>query len=148
MTGQILTVLISSIVSLIVALITIGLGFWRFKVESIYKRKQEAIKDALMFINDYISVLDMSSGVPPICRDDLTKESLTFRARECYENLCISCKSKEVPELFVNIIFNEGKIFEVFLEFRNAARKELGLRKIEQDKERVFFSIVSSRKLG
>ncbi len=125
-----------------------------YKDSRIYDLKLTAIREALNFIDSYLSWLTMSSGKTP-AREDITILDLTVQARKCYNLLCTTCKSGKIINLFLNIIFPkpqhepEDKVsLSLYTEFRRAARSELGLKDdITFDKDKVFLSCVSTRDL-
>lgn len=116
--------------------------------EHIYKIKKETIQDSLTFLDDYFSWLNYDSDVIPV-RKDTNERELTIKARECYNKLVLTCESKELPKMFLKIIFdNETNKMELYNKYRNLSRRELGIKSdLELDQKSVFISRISTEAL-
>ena len=112
-----------------------------------YEKRQESIRDALSFLDSFCSWLTYNSGIEPVRGPIKTQEEMTIEARKCYEQLCVSVENKRLIELFLDIILNKCDVFQGFLEFRELARHELGLKSIKLDKDNIFLSIISTEVL-
>lgn len=77
-------------------------------------------------------------------------QDLTIKARECYNKLVLTCNSKELPKMFLKIIFDdrENKM-KLYNKYRNLSRSELGIEtELELDEQSVFLSRVSTDELS
>ena len=120
--------------------------------------KRNAILKSLCFIDLYYSWLswldDQKTQIIP-ARESITSVELTRQARECYNHLVLSCE-KEIIEKFLKIVFssdqklrqNGSSPTQEYNEFRNLARKELNLDKIELDEKKAFISNVCPEDLS
>ena len=116
--------------------------------------KRNAIIKSLNFIDDYFSWLDWTDPPQKPVRKNLTNVELTEIARNCYNELVLSCH-KETVNQFLKIIFDDDNKLRQkgssptheYNLFRNFARKELGLEKIELDEDKVFIAKVSTNAL-
>lgn len=117
--------------------------------------KRNAILEALNFIDTYFSWLDWSDGPQTPsrqpARETMTIERLTVMARKCYNELSLSC-NQEIVNKFLIIIFSKDEELrkrkscptKEYNEFRNLARKELGLTAINFSEEKVFLAHVGT----
>ena len=118
-----------------------------YRKQNLYDLKREAILDALSLINDYYSWLTYEHM--PIRKKEISPESLTFEARVCYERLCLSVENPSLLNSFLEVIFTKSdQPLALINGFRNEARKELGLNKIELDSDRIFISKLSTTDLN
>lgn len=128
--------------------------------------KRNAILDALNFIDTYFSWLDWSDdpskdarttspypGQP--AREMMTVEKTTTMARKCYNELSLSCDQEIVDKFLIIIFSDDGQLREKgsclakeYNEFRNLARKELGLSAINLSEEKVFIACVGTDALA
>ncbi len=116
--------------------------------KQLYNIKLDTINDSLDFIDKYISWHTIDSGITPV-REDLSEQEMTVIARHCYNRLILTCQNEELINCFNQICFdNDANIFELYVIFRNLARKELGLGEPSLDKNNVFYSIVSTKDLS
>lgn len=117
--------------------------------EHIYDVKKEAIQESLGCLDDYLSWLNYDSNVTPV-RRDINDKDLTIKARECYNKLVLTCNSKELPKMFLKIIFDdrENKM-KLYNKYRKLSRSELGIEtELELDEQSVFLSRVSTDELS
>lgn len=123
------------------------LNFKTFTKNSIYNTKVSAIYKSLSFIDEYCSWLTFKDGEP--IRNKTNSLELTQKGRECYNELCATCDSEELLTLFINIVF-EGQHYtlENLNNYRNAARKELGLPSLNFDRKVCFIKQISTTELG
>ena len=107
------------------------------KRKEIYLVKKEAVLDCLSFLDDYLSVLYFYNDkekqtITKYVKDD---DELTFRARDCFNKLILTCKNEEVIDVFCKLIFPQYYNFDNkahlsdYHKFRMLCRKELGLKK-------------------
>lgn len=142
-----ITIVFTCIATVIINFVTLKIELTKLKKESVYLIKKEAILDSLRIIDLYLSWLNYDSGVVPI-REDIASLDLTKKVRECYNNLCVSCDNNELIQLFLDIIFCKDKDpMELYVNYRNKVRQELGLKDITMDEKRVFVSKVSTKDL-
>ncbi len=115
--------------------------------KDIYEAKKEALRNAMSFLDVYFSWHSGSST--DVIRQETTREELTLWARKCYNELCLVC-GKDVLLSFDRALFgqNGNKKFGVLNEFRNVARKELGLDEVEYSSDHVFYSVISTLDLN
>lgn len=78
----------------------------QYRDEHIYDIKLSAIQESLEFLDDYLSWLNYNSDIKPV-RNDITSKELTLKARKCYNNLVLTCESKELPETFLKLVFKD-----------------------------------------
>lgn len=115
--------------------------------QQIYNIKLEAINNSLDFIDKYISWHTIDDNKIPV-REQITTEQLTTMARNCYNRLIITCQSEKLLDCFNNICFHEQEnIFKLYALYRNLAREELGLNELSLDKDKVFYSKISTKDL-
>ena len=68
--------------------------------------------------------------------------------RKCYNELCLTCNNEELINLFLEIMFDDkSNIFVAYSKYRNAARKELGLKEIDFDKDKVFIGRLATKNM-
>lgn len=117
--------------------------------EHIYDVKKDTIQESLDCLDDYLSWLNYNSNVTPV-RRDIDDSDLTLKARKCYNKLVLTCESKELPQMFLNIIFDgEANKMELYNKYRNLSRSELGIEtELELDEQSVFLSRVSTKELS
>ena len=145
---EIITALISIIISFLVGKINLQYEIKKQKNSEIYLIKKETLFLALSFVDTYISWLTID-GKKPIRDTDESIKSLTMRGRECYNKLCVTCDNQQTIDAFNNILFDEnGNIFESYNKFRNEVRKELGLKTIQFSNDKIFYSVVSTDDLN
>lgn len=120
----------------------------QYQNEYIYDIKKDTIQESLDFLDDYLSWLTYDTNVVPI-RNNITDSELTIKARKCYNKLVLTCESKELPKVFLEIIFNDTtNKMELYNKYRNLSRREMGIEmELELDTESVFISKVSTRDL-
>lgn len=126
------------------------LAFEKYKAENVYEIKREAIFNTLKFLDTYFSWLtfDDSKRVP--IREGASVLDMTLQARICYNELCTTCERQEIVKIFVEIMFDKSKYpypLGLLNDFRNEARKELGLEKIDLSKDHIFISQISTNDL-
>ena len=107
--------------------------------------KKEAIFNSLSLIDIYISWLTINEKNDLAERKEITVLELTELGRKCYNELCLTCNSQELINLFLDILFNkDSNIFENYSKYRNLARKELGLKELNLDMNRVFIGKIKT----
>lgn len=145
---EIITALISIIISFLVGKINLQYEIKKQKNSEIYLIKKETLFLALSFVDTYISWLTID-GKKPIRDTDETIKSLTMRGREYYNKLCVMCDNQQTIDAFNNILFDEnGNTFESYNKFRNEVRKELGLKTIQFSNDKIFYSVISTDDLN
>lgn len=139
---------ISSVVNYRKLKAEIKLGINKFKLESSYEIKKNAIFESLQLIDSYLSWLDFESGIIPERDLNLTALELTKKARTVYNQLMVTCTNGELPKKFIKITCgNKTKKMRIYKKYRNMCRIELGLDEIDMSKKYVFISIVSTSAL-
>jgi hypothetical protein len=144
---------VSGIVSISVPLVQLWIGDKNAKKQLIYQAKRDAIIEALNFLDDWLSYLtwhsDGSSTEIPVEKDKICNtQNMTMRARKVLNLLCVYCDFEETVDLFSAILFHKDeKKTDLYIEFREACRKELRLSKISFNKDEVFVAKVSSGEL-
>lgn len=120
------------------------LNFQEYVQHNMYDIKMKAIFKTLTFLDNYHSWLTID-GKKPIRKDTSTLE-LTLCARECYNELCLTCDNEKLIETFNKILFREkkGGFLSELSEFRKIARDELQLSQIQMDSNVSFISQVST----
>lgn len=119
------------------------LDFKEYIRHNMYDIKMKAIFKALTFLDDFYSWLTVD-GEKPIRKDASTLD-LTLRARECYNDLCLTCDNAKLIKSFNTILFKKEILsLKELSEFRQLAREELQLSTIEMDAEVSFISRISS----
>ena len=108
------------------------------KRKELYLIKKEAIFEALNFLDDFLSTktfntcLKRENIITKIGKDNF--QELTFRGRECFNKLVITCDDSELIDTFCKIIlpqyYYEDKSIKMndYDNFRMLCRKELGLK--------------------
>lgn len=109
------------------------------KRKELYLLKKEAIFEVLKFLDDFLSTKTFDTYAKDqkvITRFSNTgAEELTFRARECFNKLILTCKNSEIIDTFCKIILPQYYYEDGFIKmkdyhmFRMLCRKELGLKK-------------------
>ena len=123
------------------------LNFESFTKNSVYNTKVSAIYKSLSFLDLYCSWLTIDGNKP--VRNKTTTLELTQIGRECYNELCTTCDSEELVLLFGNILFKgEGYTLDNLNNYRNAARKELGLPCLNFDEDICFIQQISTKDLA
>lgn len=160
MSETILVCIINSIVTLIIGVVSASISIKisnnttkkeikHFKEEETYKVKKDAIYETLQFLDNYLSWLTIDGGKTKAVRNNVTTAELTLEARKCYNKLCTTCDNELLIEKFNKIVFrHDENIFCLLNEFRNIARKELGLDEICLSEEEIFINIVSTDELN
>ena len=77
----------------------------------------------------YLSWLnyDDNSHIP--CRESTTPLEITVKGRACFNQLCVTCESEKLINLFGEILFkSHSDVLKYYAEYRNEARKELASR--------------------
>ena len=139
---------ISSVVNYSKLKAEIKLGINKFKLESSYEVKKDAIFESLQLIDSYLSWLDFESGIIPERDLNLTALELTKKARTVYNQLIVTCTNGELPKIFIKIISgNDTEKICIYRKYRNMCRIELGLDKIDMSEKDIFISIISTRAL-
>ena len=150
--GQMVTLCVG-LVNAVVVILTAVFSYILFnKKEKIYLKKQDAIYRALALCDKYLSWLnyytDQTKDPDPTRNLDDTTLSITEEARLVYNNLLCSCKSKELIDTYLDLLFGDKPALESYYNFRNMCRKELGLKEIDDlSKDRIFFSTISTTDL-
>ena len=155
----IVTAILSSIVSIVIANRNAKKEFKKLEAQysldfekhirnNTYDTKTKAIFKALTFLDNYYSWLTIE-GDKPIRKDTSTLE-LTLSARECYNELCLTCDNDKLIKSFNNILFNKenGSVLSELSEFRKCAREELNLSNIEMDSNVCFIFRISTADLS
>lgn len=154
MTGDQITTLCLGVGNLLVSILLVVLSFLFFnKKEKIYLKKQEAIYQALAFLDKYLSWLNYNTNSKmednPIRDIQDTEESITLNGRKCYNDLVCSCEKDEIIKSFLDVIFENEDTLLRYNKFRNLCREELGLKKVENlSNERIFLSKISTEDLA
>lgn len=131
MTGDQIITLCLGIGNLLVSILLVVLSFLFFnKKEKIYLKKQEAIYQALDFLDKYLSWLNYYTNGKmeenPIRDMQDTEESITLNGRKCYNDLVCSCENDEIIKAFLDMIFESEDTLLRYNKFRNLCREELG----------------------
>lgn len=109
----------------------------------IYEVKKNAILRSLRLLDDYMSSAEWSDKtIKPIMKMDLTTEYLTIEARECYNELIVTCKNSEIIKCFNKIVFSNMFSSDYLQEFREKCREELGLKEIDLKEQTTFINYV------
>jgi len=124
------------------------LDFQKHIQHNMYDVKMKAIFKALTFLDDFYSWLTID-GEKPI-RKDVSILELTLRARECYNELCLTCDNEKLIKSFNDILFKKEKIGFLYelSEFKEFAREELKLSQIQFDSNVCFISKISTDDLS
>ena len=116
-----------------------------YKDKELLEIKKTAIFNSLSLIDSYISWLTIDNGTIVPERTDITIIDLTELGRKCLNELCLTCEREELINLFLAIIFDkDSNIFELYVQYRNLARKELGLSEIAFDLNKVFIGRIAT----
>ncbi len=115
--------------------------------------KRDAILETLYFIDTYFSWITWVDS-PLAAREPMSTEKLTVWARKCYNELSLSC-SQSIVDKFLTLVFSNDLdlrkenscLTKEYNEFRNLARKELGLEEINFSVDKVFISLVRTHDL-
>lgn len=119
-----------------------------YRKQIIYDIKKEAIFESLTVIDLYLSWLNYDNNLIIPCRQPTTLLDITTRARQCFNNLCITCDSEKLINLFGEIFFKEhSNVLHYYSEYRNEARKELGMNEIKFSQEVIFLGKISTKDL-
>jgi len=153
MTGDQIITLCLGVGNIFVSILLVILSFLFFnKREKIYLKKQEAIYQALDFLDKYLSWLNYytegKKEEDPIRDMNDSEESLTLCGRKCYNDLISSCGNGEIIKTFLDIIFEKNDTLTLYNKFRNLCRQELGLKEINNlSNDRIFLSRISTKDL-
>jgi hypothetical protein len=115
--------------------------FQKYKEQQVYLQKIKAINESLDLIDEFISYR-MDTNITPY-RKDVIYSDFTVKARDRYNALVVVCDDKRILDLFLDIVLcKEGDpIVKWYNDYRNYARKELGLEPIQKiDNNRIFIS--------
>lgn len=152
---------IAGIISITVAIISACANYHLARIKTleeikkvqqlnVYQIRNEAILQALNFLDLYCSWLTFDERVP--IRESTTETKLTKAARKCYNRLCITCENQPLIDAFLDCVLGKkdtpSHVMELYNTFRNEARKELGLKGLNLDMDRVFISVVSTKDLS
>ena len=122
-----------------------------YKDKELLEIKKVAIFNSLSLIDDFISWLTIDDGQQVAERKSITSLELTELGRKCLNELCLTCDNEELINLFLAILFDNGdksgNVFENYAKYRNVARKELGLKEINFDLDRVFIGRLSTKNM-
>ena len=122
-----------------------------YKDKGLLEIKKVAIFNSLSLIDDYISWTTIDDGRQVSERKNITTLELTELGRRCLNELCLTCDNEELINLFLAILFDNGdksgNTFENYAKYRNVARKELGLKEINFDLDRVFIGRLSTKNM-
>ena len=119
-----------------------------YRKQTIYNIKKNAIFESLTVIDLYLSWLNYDNNFNIPCRQSTTLIDITTRARQSFNNLCITCDSEKLINLFGEIFFKKhSNVMPYYSEYRNEARKELGMGEIEFSPDVVFLSRISTKDL-
>lgn len=114
---------------------------------SIYNIKKEAIFESLTIIDIYLSWLKFNNNLIP-CRQDTTILDITVKARQCFNNLCLTCSNEKLINLFGEIFFKkDSNILQSYAKYRNEARIELEMERIQFNEDVIFISRISTKDL-
>jgi len=150
MSGEQIVTLCVGLANAVLAILVAIFSYTLFnKKEKIYLKKQEAIYRALALCDKYLSWLNYYTGrtkdPDPTRNLDDTTLSITEEARLVYNNLLCSCKSKELIDTYLDLLFGDNPALETYNIFRNMCRKELELKELDNlSKDRIFFSTIST----
>lgn len=136
------------------AVVSYAIATYGYSRQRIFDVKKDALLSSLTFLDDYLSWLDFSMpGSDALItpkRRAMTSLEITVAARECYNKLCVTCDDEKLMKVFLDIIFNvsDKSICEKYNEYRQCVRRELKLKEVYFDTDRVFLSVVSSKALA
>lgn len=171
MSETILVCIINSVVTVVIGVLSVLVSIKisnnttkkeirHFKEQETYRIKEDAIYETLQFFDDYISWLTREKNTIQPIRNDVSAKDLTIKARTCYNKLCTTCDNESLIEYFNKMVFgcddpeidevddDDNNVYSLLNKFRNSAREELGLRKIELNRKRVFIIRVSTEELN
>ena len=115
--------------------------------QNIFDLKKQAILDSLSVIDLYLSWHIFNDTIVPV-REETSAAALTIKVRECFNNLCVTCNNNDLILLYGRLFFErEDNVVDLYSEYRNEARKELGLNKINFNQDIIFLSKVSTEDL-
>jgi hypothetical protein len=144
---------ISAVSTILVPFIQLLINHKNAKKQVIYEAKREALIEALNFIDDFFSYLtwrdnvalqEIETAKDPNC----TVENMTVRSRKMLNLLCAYCDEQKTIDLYLALVLRPtDKPTELFINFREACREELGLSTVEFNKNEVFIAKVSSEEL-
>jgi len=141
--------ILSILVSVIIVIIQYIVSIRMHRRNNNFDAKREAIQEALDFLDLCISFRQPDSAYKPISMN-ITDEDLTTKARSAHNKLCVTCKNKKIIELFLAIVVPDKipyPMYQYYDEFRNECRKELGFKKIDLPKDKIYLAIVSTKPL-
>ncbi len=119
------------------------------KRKELLEIKKTAILNSLSLIDQFFSWSTIDDGKIVPARRNITVLDLTESGRKCLNELCLTCDSKELIDLFFELITKEDRNpFVVYSEFRKAARKELGLKEIDFDLNNIFIGRLATPDLA
>ena len=124
-----------------------------YKDKGLLEIKKVAIFNSLSLIDDFISWSTIDDGQQVSERKNITPLELTELGRKCLNELCLTCDNEELINLFLTILFDNNKsskhvnIFENYAKYRNVARKELGLKEINFDLDKVFIGRLATKNM-
>lgn len=145
----IITAVISGFISYILSRKSTKNDLEKSKKENIFQTKRVTVIKSLNFIDNYLSCLYFDSGIMAVRDPEITTESLTLEARKIYNELSNTCEDENVPQLFSSILFDKNpNVLEDYNKYRNICRKEIGLKEIALDNDKIFFSQVSTELLS
>lgn len=153
MSGEQIVTLCVGLANAALAILIAVLSYTLFnKKEKIYLKKQDAIYRALALCDKYLSWLnyftEQTKDPDPIRNLDDSTLFITEEARLVYNNLLCSCKSKELIDMYLDLLFEDKFTLVTYNIFRNMCRKELGLKKLDNlSKDRIFLSTISTTDL-
>lgn len=136
------------------AVVSYAIATYGYSRQRIFDVKKDALLSSLVFLDDYLSWLDFSvPGRKELIapeRRAMSSLGMTVAARECYNKLCVTCDNEKLINVFLDIIFNtsDKSICEKYNDYRQCVRRELKLKKIQFNTDRVFLSVVSSTALA
>ena len=109
---------------------------------TLYEIKKETIFDVLTFLDTYYSWLDTNEKT---IRENITTEELTLNGRKYYNKLCVTVNSQRLVDIFNELMFcNPQHPILLINEFREEARKELGLSKIKLSEDHIFIARIGT----
>lgn len=120
----------------------------QYRYEHMYDIKLVTIQESLNILDEYFSWLFNDEKRIPV-RNNITKDELTVKVRQCYNKLVLTSESKDLPENFLFILLDTtGDKMEQYNTYRNLARNEMGIYSdIELSREHVFISKISTEAL-
>ncbi|MCL2522776.1 MAG: hypothetical protein FWE36_07970 [Erysipelotrichales bacterium] len=145
----------SELIVLITALVSIGatifLSIFTIKhfnnKEIIYQVKKNAIIRSLKLLDDYMSNAPwVDKTKVSVKKSGLNEEYFTIEARECYNELIVTCNDSKLVNCFGKILFSQMFNTIQLHEFRKLSRLELGLKAIDLTEEHAFINYVGKWK--